>query len=193
MRIVVVLLLALAAVLLLLGPGTARLVLGSIFAVLAIVGAGALAIEGVLKLAALVKAERDRDNAGLAAIPLAIGLVLSVVSLLAGSDTLKLWAGSCFLVAFVVAIIETAHNWLPKLPGRVAYIGKLAAAVFVGPVVAPYRRLVEIRQRRAQGEAITTGQATGQVAAVLAVSVALWLFEAIAGGMIVAIVTLALH
>ena len=67
-------------------------------------------------------------------------------------------------------------------------IGKLAAAVFVGPVVAPYRRLVEIRQRRAQGEAITTGQATGQVAAVLAVSVALWLFEAVAAVVLFAFV-----
>ncbi len=183
---VIALLLAIIAAVLLFGNGPVLIVLG-VLAALAVV------IWIAASLGSMIRQEREAGRAGYFILPLLAGAALAGFALFIKDQSLLIWGGGIEALAFPVAALETASKWGPKLPGRLAYFARYVAVIFSGPVVAPYRRLVEIRQRRAQGETITTAQAAGAIVAVFAVSVGLFLFGVIMAGLLAGYVFALFH
>lgn len=103
------------------------------------------------------------------------------------------WIAPILLIAsMVVAAIETAPGWLPKVPRKISALLHLWFALLVGPYMGPMGRWRAIRKRRAQGERVGAFSAGLSIVGVFTLSICLWLIAvylplAIAIGIFVAV------
>lgn len=79
------------------------------------------------------------------------------------------------LAGMAVAAIESAHEWLPKVPGRVAALLRGWLMLLGAPVLAPFGRWQSIREQRARGEVVGVVSAGLSILGTFLASLLVWI------------------
>jgi hypothetical protein len=92
-------------------------------------------------------------------------------------STVPFWSVPVMIMfaAIIVAAIESAHDWLPKVPVRAAAFIRGWLMLIGGPVLGPLGCWQSIQEARAKGEQIGALSAGNSLIGTFAVSILLWL------------------